>query len=168
MDQPAYRLAVEVCNATSDKLQRHVCQYFTDIIVQHSQNEDFDEVRSAHELIKRLNHSCPSLLHNVVPQLEEELRVDEVQLRQMATQVLGEMFADNAGGDLEKKYPSTWSMWLDRKNDKLAPVRLAFVEGCKGLLQHHRADLRESVECECVVISWCPRRLTSIRLTQHH
>lgn len=146
MEQPAYRLAVEVCNATSDKLQRHVCQYFTDIIVQQAQAEDFDEVRTAHELIKRLNHSCPSLLHNVVPQLEEELRVEEVQLRQMATQVLGEMFADKGGGDLEKKYASTWSLWLARKNDKSAVVRLAFVEACKGLLVHHRSELREAVE----------------------
>lgn len=153
MDQPAFRLAVEVCNATSDKLQRHVCQYFTDIIVQHSQNDDFEEVERAHELIKRLNHSCPSLLHNVVPQLEEEMKVQEVQLRQMATQVLGDMFADKAGGDLDKKYPTTWTLWIARRNDKAASVRLAFVEGCKGLLLHHRADLREAVEGELLAKS---------------
>ncbi|KAG8216413.1 hypothetical protein J3R82DRAFT_6518 [Butyriboletus roseoflavus] len=38
LDQPAYRLAVQICNATSDKLQRHVCQYFTDIIVTNSRD----------------------------------------------------------------------------------------------------------------------------------
>ncbi|KAH8116096.1 armadillo-type protein [Phellopilus nigrolimitatus] len=146
MDQPAYRLAVEVCNATSDKLQRHVCQYFTDNIVQHAQAEDYEEVARCHALIKRLNGACPALLHNVVPQLEEELRVEELQLRTLATQVLGEMFADKAGGDLEKKYPSTWTLWLARRNDKAAQVRLAFVEGCKGLLLHHRLELREAVE----------------------
>ncbi|KAI5121999.1 hypothetical protein M0805_001831 [Coniferiporia weirii] len=146
MDQPAYRLAVEVCNATSDKLQRHVCQYFTDNIVQHAQAEDFEEVGRCHALIKRLNSACPALLHNVVPQLEEELRVEELQLRVLATQALGEMFADKASGELEKKYPTTWTLWLARRNDKAAPVRLAFVEGCKGLLLHHRIELREAVE----------------------
>ena len=78
MEQPAYRLAVQVCNATADKLQRHVCQYFTDLIVNNARDEDFEEVRNAHELIKQLNRACPSLLHNVVPQLEEELKVGRI------------------------------------------------------------------------------------------
>lgn len=146
MNQPAYRLAVAICNATSDKLQRHVCQYFTDNIVQHGQSGDFEEVERCHTLIKHINHACPSLLHNVVPQLEEELRIDEMQLRLMATQVLGDMFADNAGGDLEKKYPSTWALWLARKSDKAVAVRLAFVEGCKGVLALHRSELQEELE----------------------
>ncbi|PCH44760.1 hypothetical protein WOLCODRAFT_78395 [Wolfiporia cocos MD-104 SS10] len=145
MDQPAYRLAVQVCNATSDKLQRHVCQYFTDIIVSHSRDEEFEEVRTAHELIKQLNRSCPSLLHNVVPQLEEELRVEETQIRIMATQVLGEMFADKGGADFVRKYPTTWNVWLLRKNDKSAAVRLAFVEAAKGVLVN-LSEQREAVE----------------------
>ena len=152
MDQPAYRLAVEVCKATSDKLQRNVCQYFTDNIVHHAQAEDYEEVERCHALIKRLNAACPALLHNVIPQLEEELRVEEVQLRVLATQVLGEMFADSAGGDLEKKYPTTWALWLQKKNDKASAVRLAFVEGCKSLLMQHRAELREAVEGKCTSI----------------
>ena len=142
-------MAVDVCKETADKLQRNVCQYFTDNIVQHAQAEDYEEVERCHTLIKQLNHACPALLHNVVPQLEEELRVEEIQIRQMATQVLGEMFADSAGGDLEKKFPSTWTLWLAKKNDKAATVRLAFVEACKGLILHHRLELREAVEGTC-------------------
>ena len=99
-----------------------------------SSEEDFTEIRNAHELIKRLHHSCPGLLHSVIPQLEEELRVDEVALRVLVTQVLGEMFADKGGGDLIKKYPATWNLWIQRKNDKSAAVRLKFVEACRSLL----------------------------------
>ncbi|KAH7926273.1 hypothetical protein BV22DRAFT_1128351 [Leucogyrophana mollusca] len=145
MDQPAYRLAVQVCNATADKLQRHVCQYFTDIIVAHSRDEEFDEIRSAHDLVKQLSRSCPALLHSVIPQLEEELRVEEVQVRLIATQVLGEMFSEKGGADLVKKYPTTWNVWLMRKNDKSATVRLKLVESAKGLLVH-LPDSREVVE----------------------
>ncbi|KAF5383320.1 hypothetical protein D9615_004981 [Tricholomella constricta] len=134
IEQAGYRLAVQVCNGTADKLQRHVCQHFTDIIVANSRDEDFNEIRTAHELIKRLNHSCPGLLHSVIPQLEEELRVEEVTLRLIATQVLGEMFADKGGAELAKKYPATWNVWVLRKNDKAASVRLKFVEATKGLL----------------------------------
>jgi sister-chromatid-cohesion protein PDS5 len=125
---------VQVCNATADKLQRHVCQHFTDIIVANSNHEDFDEIRVAHELIKRLHHSCPGLLHSVIPQLEEELRVDDVTLRSIATQTLGEMFADKGGSDLVKKYPATWNVWVLRKNDKSPVIRLAFVDVVRGPL----------------------------------
>ncbi|KAG0700591.1 armadillo-type protein [Suillus ampliporus] len=147
--QPAYRLAVQVCNATADKLQRHVCQYFTDIIVAHSHDSDaesnFEEIRKAHELVKQLSRSCPSLLHSVIPQLEEELRVEEVQVRLIATQALGEMFSEKGGADLLKKYPTTWNVWLMRKNDKAAAVRLKLVESAKGLLVNLH-DHRETVD----------------------
>ncbi|KAJ6631101.1 armadillo-type protein [Mycena sp. CBHHK59/15] len=134
MDQPAYRLAVQVCNATADKLQRHVSQYFTEIIVA-ERDDDFTEIRTAHELIKRLYHSCPELLHAVIPQLEEELQAEELQLRLVVTEVLGEMFADSVGGvELTRKYPSTWNIWLKRKNDKAPAVRLTFVEATRELL----------------------------------
>ena len=149
MDNPAYRLAVQVCNATADKLQRHVCQYFTDIIVQHSREEEYDEIRTAHDLIKRLNRTSPTLLHNVVPQLEEELRVEDVQLRTLATQVLGEMLADKGGADLVRKYPTTWQVWLLRRNDKSAAVRLAMVEAAKGLIDitHLELELPQASDC---------------------
>lgn len=140
-------MAVQVCNATADKLQRHVCQHFTDIIVANSRDEDFTEIRTAHDLIKRLNHSCPGLLHSVIPQLEEELRVEDVTLRLIATQVLGEMFADKGGAELAKKYPATWNVWVLRKNDRSAAVRLKFVEATRNLLVN-LFEQREAIEGE--------------------
>lgn len=151
MGQPAYRLAVQVCNATADKLQRHVCQYFTDLIIEHSREEEYEEMQTAHDLIKRLNRSCPALLHNVVPQLEEELRVQENQIRIMATQTLGEMFADKGGGDLVKKYPTTWAAWLSRKNDQAVVVRQCFVETAKGVLVNiPLPEQREQIGGTCI------------------
>ena len=164
MDQPAYRLAVQVCNATADKLQRHVCQYFTDIIVTHARDEELEEIQTAHELIKRINRSSPALLHNVVPQLEEELRVQEVSIRVMATQTLGEMFADKSGADFAKKYPSTWATWLARKNDQTTSVRLAFVEGAKGVLMHMTlVEQREQIEGKLLCIHVSFMRCIDIR-----
>ncbi|RPD56961.1 hypothetical protein L226DRAFT_491089 [Lentinus tigrinus ALCF2SS1-7] len=145
MDQPSYRLAVQVCNATADKLQRHVCQYFTDVIIDRAREEEYDEVKTAHDLIQQLNRACPSLLHNVVPQLEEELRVEQIQLRLMATQTLGEMYADKHGMELVQKYPSTWTQWLGRKNDKNATVRLTWAETMKGVVIN-LPEMRKEVE----------------------
>ncbi|KAF6757823.1 cohesin-associated protein Pds5 [Ephemerocybe angulata] len=145
IDQPAFRLAVQICNATADKLQRNVCQYFSDIISSHAEDEDYEEIRVAHDLIKILHRSCPGVLHSVIPLLDEELRADDVTIRTMATQVLGEMFADKAGGDLLKKYPATWTSWCGRKTDKSVPIRLKLVESCKSLIVN-RTEGREAVE----------------------
>ncbi|KAF8869879.1 armadillo-type protein, partial [Infundibulicybe gibba] len=134
IEHPAYRLAVDVCNATADKLQRHVCQYFSDIIVSNAREEELEEIRTSHELVKRLHHSCPALLHSVIPQLEEELRAEETELRLIVTQTLGDMFADKGGADLVKKYPTTWNLWLSRKNDRSSGIRVKFVEATRGLL----------------------------------
>ncbi|EKM75631.1 hypothetical protein AGABI1DRAFT_132023 [Agaricus bisporus var. burnettii JB137-S8] len=150
-EQPAYRLAVTVCNAVSDKLQRPVSQYFTDIIVDSAhattaanasnissddENEDdkFEQLQNAHELIKRLHHVCPTTLDGVIPQLVEELRVDHVNVRVLATQALGEMYADKNGPELASKYPTTWEAWLSRKNDKVVAIRLKFVESLRALV----------------------------------
>ncbi|KAL0958138.1 hypothetical protein HGRIS_000306 [Hohenbuehelia grisea] len=185
LDQPGYRLAVTICSATADRLQRHVSQYFTDIIVNHSPENDpdadeddddhFAAVRTAHDLIARIHRACPALLHSVVPQLEEELRVEDATLRGLATQTLGDMYAgiasgsgpaseDSASGkgkevapdameatahahaqDLVKKYPTTWNLWLSRRNDRVAAVRLRFVEAA-GHLIHALPEFKQAVE----------------------
>ena len=145
---------MQVCNGTADKLQRNVCQYFTDIIVSHTReeddDEDFESIRTAHRLIKQIHKFCPSLLLNVIPQLEEELRIDELQIRILATQVLGQMFAEKGGVDLEKKYPTTWKMWLARKNDVAPGVRLAMLEAAKGLLSDN-PELSKDMEGQCFI-----------------
>ncbi|KAG8906739.1 hypothetical protein FRB99_006230 [Tulasnella sp. 403] len=143
---PPQRLAVEVCTRTSERLQRSVCQYFTDVILQNDDDDDIERIRVAHDLVKSLNRECPALLLNVVPQLEEELRVDRLQMRCLATQALGEMFGDPRNGvELARKYHSAWQVWLQRRNDKAPPVRLAFVESTKGLIVNH-AEFRAEIE----------------------
>lgn len=105
-----------------------------------------ERIRVAHELIKALSRDCPSLLLNVVPQLEEELKVDRLAMRALATEALGEMFGDQKTGlELAKKYQTAWQAWLQRRNDKAAPVRLAFVEGTPGIIINH-AELRSEIE----------------------
>lgn len=144
---PTFRLAVEVCNAAAEKLQRHVCQHFTDIILQHSEDmreeRDFDEIRAGHTLIQRMHKYCSDILLLVIPQLEEEMRVDDSQIRLLATETLGEMYASKNGSGLMKKYPSTWNTWIQRKNDKDPKIRVAFVDASKELVGN--SDLKGDI-----------------------
>ncbi|CAA7268353.1 unnamed protein product [Cyclocybe aegerita] len=136
VDQPGYRLAVQVCNAASDRLQRYVCQYFGDLLTtsDDSEEKEQDNVQTSHELIKRLHRSCPAVLHSVIPILESEMRSDVLASRLIATSTLGEMYADKGGPELVKKYPSTWQLWLGRKADISVPVRLKCIEAMPGVI----------------------------------
>jgi sister-chromatid-cohesion protein PDS5 len=156
-DSPAYRLSVGVCTQTADKLQRHVAQYFSDLLLQHTPEdqgaippEDIEELRTAHELVQRLAHAVSPLLLNVVPQLEEELRVTDQTIRSIATQTLGAIFGDPNGAKLARTYHSTWTQWLARRNDRVAAVRVLFIEATKGILIHH-AELRVDMEGELIL-----------------
>ncbi|CAB4432910.1 unnamed protein product [Rhizophagus irregularis] len=137
----AYKLASEVCRHATDKLQRYVCQYFTDVIVAAGKNgtsaEELNDFKTAHDLIKELNRTAPGLLLNVIPQLEEELKLDDTPLRLLATQVLGEMFSEK-NSTLASRYDNVWKMWLLRRNDKIPDVRCAWTEYCLPLyINHH-------------------------------
>lgn len=136
LDQPAYSLAVSVCNHVSDKLQRPVCQYFTDIIVDSARSspDDDQSLENAHELIQRLHATCPAILHGVIPQLTEELRVDHVHVRLLATRALADMYAHKNGQELANKYPATWDVWISRRNDKNVPIRLQLIQALTKLV----------------------------------
>ncbi|KAJ2771893.1 Sister chromatid cohesion protein pds5, partial [Coemansia nantahalensis] len=111
-DNPAaHQLAGDLATATADILQKYIYQYFNDVIVSAAQNREaggsLDDLRAAHNLILELNRAAPGTLLNVVPQLEEELGVEDVDVRVLATGVVGQMLADK-GFTLSKRYDSTW------------------------------------------------------------
>ncbi|PVU88709.1 hypothetical protein BB559_005438 [Furculomyces boomerangus] len=135
----AHQMSIDLCNNTATIMQKYVCQYFNDIIIASSKQLDSDSetlnnLKTAHYLILELNKTASSILQNVVPQLEEELRVDEISIRTMATQVLGEMFLEK-GYTLARRYSSTWNTWLKRRSDKSNIVRIMWVEHAVLMLQ---------------------------------
>ncbi|KAH6897019.1 armadillo-type protein [Thelonectria olida] len=114
-EPPAYVMAKNICNNCSDKMARYVSQYFSDVILNASrfatkangyrQGDDSDEedaasgpsdtdlksLRQAHLLIRELWRAAPAVLLNVIPQIEAELSADNVHLRQIATEAIGDM-----------------------------------------------------------------------------
>lgn len=156
----ARALAVQVCDAAKDKLQKFVAQYFSEEIIKAVKAaEKQDEakrqelLRKSHALIVQVAKSVPALLLNVLPQLEMELSADDVVLRLIATKALGQIFAEkpavtNAGGGvyMAAQHISTWRQWLGRHNDKNVLVRVAWLEGAHGVLVNHAALKNEICE----------------------
>ncbi|KAF9151558.1 hypothetical protein BG015_006528 [Linnemannia schmuckeri] len=152
-DNPAaYRLACDLGNNCAEKLQRYVFQYFSDIIstagngeLSHKELEDF---KTVHKLVIELNKSTPALLLNVIPQLEEELKLSDVTIRTLATRSLGEMFSEKTS-QLATQYESTWKAWLQRRNDKIPQVRIAWIESLVDLIKAHASLSKELSEGLC-------------------
>ncbi|KAI9234165.1 MAG: armadillo-type protein [Podila humilis] len=139
LDNPAaYRLACDLGNHCADKLQRYVFQYFSDIISTAGSGElsakELSDFKTVHQLVVELNRAAPVLLLNVVPQLEEELKLSDVNVRSLAVSSLGQMFAEKTS-QLASQYESTWKAWLLRRNDKVPSVRIIWLESLVNLIK---------------------------------
>lgn len=115
-------------------------------------DDDLKELSKAHLLVKELWRAAPSVLQNVIPQLEQELLAENVQLRLLATETIGEMSAISPsppltsglmggpavgtwGGSFANTCPVSWRLWLGRVNDKSWLVRSKWVECATKVLQ---------------------------------
>ncbi|WOO80532.1 Sister chromatid cohesion protein pds5 [Vanrija pseudolonga] len=157
-DNLSFQLVVDVCNRSALKLQRPVYAHFSEIQLQHGRDpspSDVTVLQDSHKVLLAIFRNAPTLLMNVIPLLEENLRAaDEVPLRRLSTETLGIMFAERpvvSGGvvDIARGYPSTWRAWLGRKVDKALAVRLAWVEAAGGILVH-QSNAREELENDLI------------------
>ena len=55
--------------------------------------EDLNELYKVHQLLRELWRACPSVLQNVIPQLEAELSAENVNLRSLATETFGDIIS---------------------------------------------------------------------------
>ncbi|KAL2137348.1 hypothetical protein VTI74DRAFT_3288 [Chaetomium olivicolor] len=111
----AYQIVKHLCQMFPDKMARFVSQYFSDVIVDATSfagrsghhgddgddedgpsgpsESDLRELKKAHTLIREIWKAAPQILQNVVPQVDAELSADNVHLRQLATETLGDMIS---------------------------------------------------------------------------
>lgn len=117
----AYRMAKFICDSCPEKMSRYISQYFNDVILDASASNgkplkshdhrrssvgteseddevdagptdaDLKELYKAHRLLRELWRASPSVLQNVIPQLEAELSAENIQLRLLATETLGDI-----------------------------------------------------------------------------
>lgn len=144
---PAYLMALDICYTCPNILQRRVCQYFSDALISVSGNnenstDEFEEVKKTHGLILKINAAAPELLLNVLPLLQEEMKVDQLNIRQLATETMGQMFADQTS-TVAEKYPAIWKTWLGRRDDKAVPVRVKWLEMCVDIYKNHHESVPE-------------------------
>jgi sister chromatid cohesion protein PDS5 len=120
-DAPAaYTMAQDLCNVVSDKMARYVLRYFSSVlldtsmaissepkkgrrktqeeeeeedITQGPSEEELKESKKAHLLLRELWRAAPSVLREIIPQLESELSTENTHIRLMAVEAIGDMIA---------------------------------------------------------------------------
>lgn len=141
-------MAVELCKSTSEVLQRYICQvsyyareisadqdqwidhllkHFSDILLEAKSSDDeqdYEQLKEAHELIQEIHKTVPDVLLSVIPQLEEETKVEDVHVRTLGTKALGIMFAER-NSFVAQNYPLVWKSWLNRYVSSLLAVVFA-------------------------------------------
>ncbi|KAG1562450.1 hypothetical protein G6F49_000907 [Rhizopus delemar] len=146
---PAYIMAIEICTTCAPILQRRAIQYFSDILLSVSNangTEELEELKKAHELIIKVNAVVPDLLLNVLPLVQEEMKLDQANVRQMATETMGKLFA-HPDTNVSEKYPSIWKTWLGRRDDKLAQLRIKWLEMCVDVYKNHVDLATDIIDC---------------------
>ncbi|ORX87238.1 hypothetical protein BCR32DRAFT_240370 [Anaeromyces robustus] len=133
----ARTLAVNLCCNQPEKLQRYICQYINSVILSTQVKENFNEFIEAHNLILLMFNLSPEVLLSVIPQLQEELTLENEVVRETATDILGKMFCDT-NSSLAKMYPQVWEAWLERSKDKNTDIRIKVVNYVHDILENHR------------------------------
>lgn len=111
-DTSARLLAWHLIYRCTEKLQPFITEHLNDILVATEPTEG--ELREkSHRLIYELNSINPSLLTSILPQLESELKVDNLDVRVEVVQLLANMFSA-PDSKLPLNYRQLYSTFLGR------------------------------------------------------
>lgn len=114
-DQSTRLLAWHLIYRCTEKLQPFITDYLNEILTDTQPSES--ELREkSHRLIYELNSINPILLTSILPQLEGELKVDNLDVRVEVVQLLANMFAAPES-KLPLNYRQLYSTFLSRFTD---------------------------------------------------
>ena len=141
----AFKLASETVIKSQDRVHVNIAHYFGEVIVPSKEQMDVEKLKQVHQIVTVLHSVCEGVLLNVIPQIEIELKVDDVNLRFIATKSLGQMFSAR-GSTLAKSYINAWLSWMAKRNDKNVSIRLCWLEYAFDLILNHADRSKEIVE----------------------
>lgn len=157
---PGYIVSKTICTDNIDVMTRHVNQYFADIM-SISLDEELDEEMErsekssrktaepkgksaqikAQELAVEIWIAVPELLVNIIGQLEQDLSVDNLKVRELATLSIGKMLGHAPSRvNFVKEHFTTWKAWVGRIKDKSPQIRLSWTKALPDIIKN-RTDV---------------------------
>jgi sister-chromatid-cohesion protein PDS5 len=83
--------------------------------------EDLHEAEKAHRLLRELWRSCPDVIRNVVPQVEAQVVGENVNMRVMAVQTIGDMVAGIGAAGRPPAVPLDPSAYPSQSSESYSP-----------------------------------------------
>ena len=130
------RLATDLLQSSGGVLSGVVSSFLNEIL---SGESDSELNESAHELILELNKIDSNLLTSVLPNMKQELQVEDFSTRHKATTVLLDMFTE-PGTSLPAQYNELHNELVGRFNDTHSNIRLLMVKRGAHILRFHRQN----------------------------
>ncbi|ORX50442.1 hypothetical protein DM01DRAFT_1094332 [Hesseltinella vesiculosa] len=135
---PTFHMAAALCQSLTEHLQQFFSKYFTEAMIEASQDDEsgMTRLKHVHDIVCKIFPVSPAVLQNVIPQLEEELTLDVLEMRILATETLGTMFAVKTQS-MFTQYRRAWREWLGRRQDKSLIVRTRWLSLAFTIYQNH-------------------------------
>lgn len=157
---PGYIVSKTICTDNVDVMTRHVNQYFADIMSISLDEELEEEMEKsekggrskqvekgksaqikAQELAVQIWIAAPELLVNIIGQLEQDLSVDNLKVRDLATASIGKMLGYAPSRvNFVKEHFTTWKAWLGRIKDKSPQIRITWTKALPDIIKN-RTDI---------------------------
>lgn len=131
-------MAQTLIHRAADKLQPFITKFLNDLLVEGKSSET-DLSSRAYELIFELNFVNASLLLYVLPQLDNQLKVEDLETRSSAVQLLARMFAAK-DSTLPSSYPHLFSAFLGRFKDINPDIRIVMVQFAEHFIINQADD----------------------------
>ncbi|XP_018334153.1 sister chromatid cohesion protein PDS5 homolog B [Agrilus planipennis] len=139
----AYLLAKELIVKTSETLEPYIQAFFNQVLILGKEDKNLGISGKVYDLIYELNHICPKVLVQVLPQLECKLKSPLEQERLGAVALLARMFSEK-DSELAKRHSALWRAFLGRFNDISVAIRTKCVQYSMHFLLNH-PDLRKDI-----------------------
>ncbi|KAJ0024548.1 hypothetical protein Pint_08187 [Pistacia integerrima] len=126
----ASQLAVSVIQCCAEKLQPFVCGFLTSCFL--DRDATWSELRELyHEIMFKIFQCAPQMLVAVIPNLIQELSIDQVDVRIKALNLIGKLFALPKNGVAER-HRHLFVEFLKRFSDKSPEVRIRALQCAKA------------------------------------
>lgn len=135
---PALVFALTICENNIDLISRQLAQYFSEVLYESTESSDLlpetdrlekelsDQLVKIHRLSIRIWKFMPALLSAIVGLFEEELKANDVRLRILATETLGQIIHNTnptKGVNFFTSHKTTWDLLVRKATDVSPMVR---------------------------------------------
>uniref|UniRef100_A0A336L3C1 CSON002650 protein n=1 Tax=Culicoides sonorensis TaxID=179676 RepID=A0A336L3C1_CULSO len=139
----AYTLAKDLIVKTSDTLEPYIQQLFSRLILMDKPDKQMQISNKLYDIIYELNTFAPSVLVQVLSQLEIKLKSAQENERLKVVALLARMFSEK-NSTVAKQHAALWRNFVGRFNDICLVIRIKCVQSAMHFLLNH-PDLRKDV-----------------------